>query len=300
MNLRWITLFAIIAEEGSFTRAATRLNVAQPWLSAQLRKLEYELGVKLLVRESSGICVTEAGAILLPHAQQLAQSAQMFRQIARGLSDDQSKLVQVGSYLPIIDMPALKNITVDYASRYKGFELNVSIDDTSELLKTLAGSSLDFAVVLSPLPEDVADIEYRSLGKAHVCLLSPKARSINSLADAQGQSIGVPPRNWVPELSRKLQAALQQAGATAREVPEFDHRALEHLVLAHDTIVATLIDDQAVDRVDPRIHVAPIKALAFEHLLCRVSKRHLGRAAERFWALAEAGPKAAPKATAKQ
>ena len=52
MNIRWLVLFSAVAEEGSFTRAANRLNVAQPWVSAQIRKLEFELGVDLLERTS--------------------------------------------------------------------------------------------------------------------------------------------------------------------------------------------------------------------------------------------------------
>src|SRR5690554_2427043 len=98
MNLRWITLFATIAEEGSFTRAATKLNIAQPWLSAQLRKLEYELGIELLVRETVGIKVTDAGKRLLPHAKQLAESARLFRETARSLSDTRSHVVKLGCH----------------------------------------------------------------------------------------------------------------------------------------------------------------------------------------------------------
>ena len=78
MNLRCITLFVTVAEEGSFTRAATKLNIAQPWLSAQMKKLEYELGIDLLERENTGIKVTDAGKRLLPHAKQMTDSATYF------------------------------------------------------------------------------------------------------------------------------------------------------------------------------------------------------------------------------
>ena len=94
-------LFATIAEEGSFTRAATRLNIAQPWLSAQIRKLEYELGVQLLVRQSAGVQVTPEGEALLPYAKQLSEAARMFRQVARTMGDAQSKAVRSGNAMRI-------------------------------------------------------------------------------------------------------------------------------------------------------------------------------------------------------
>lgn len=287
MNLRWITLFATIAEEGSFTRAATKLNVAQPWLSAQLRKLEYELGVQLLVRGNVGVHVTEAGAMLLPHAQQLTESARMFRQIARGLGETQSKVVQLGSDLPIIDIPSLKALSVSFASRYKEFELSTNIGGVEELLKLLRDAAVDFALISSSVPEGSDDLECCRLASAHICLLSPRKQAVDSLAAARGKAVGVPPRNWAPELYRKLVAEFQNAGVEAREVPEFDRRALEHMVLVHDMVIATLVDDDTLDSVDAQIHVAPIEGLAFDHLLCRIANRPLGRAAERFWSLAK-------------
>ena len=68
MEIRHLRSFIAIAEERSFTRAAERLWVAQPGLSAQVRRLERELGVRLFDRHARGVDLTDAGELFLERA----------------------------------------------------------------------------------------------------------------------------------------------------------------------------------------------------------------------------------------
>src|SRR5437016_1906455 len=68
MKLRALEAFLAVAEEGSFTRAARRMGLAQPSLSQHIRALEAELGGRLLERFPRGIRLTSAGKALLPEA----------------------------------------------------------------------------------------------------------------------------------------------------------------------------------------------------------------------------------------
>ena len=67
MSLRQMEYFLAVIEEGSFSRAATRLNVTQPALSQQVKALEEELGAPLLERLGRGVRATAAGRAYLPH-----------------------------------------------------------------------------------------------------------------------------------------------------------------------------------------------------------------------------------------
>jgi hypothetical protein len=61
-------VFVTVVEEANFTKAAARVHVAQPGVSAQIRRLERELGQELLDRSGRSVRLTEAGAAVLPYA----------------------------------------------------------------------------------------------------------------------------------------------------------------------------------------------------------------------------------------
>jgi DNA-binding transcriptional LysR family regulator len=90
MDLRQLRYFLVVAEERSVTRAATRLHLTQPPLSAQLARLEHELGVQLFVRHRRGVDLTEAGRHLVEHARRVLadvdSAAEAVRRTGQGRS----------------------------------------------------------------------------------------------------------------------------------------------------------------------------------------------------------------------
>jgi DNA-binding transcriptional LysR family regulator len=85
MELYQLRSFAAVAELGHLTRAADRLHVSQPAVSAQIKALEDELGVALFERTSTGMVLTPAGHKLLPEAQKVVAAAQSLRSRARAI-----------------------------------------------------------------------------------------------------------------------------------------------------------------------------------------------------------------------
>lgn len=97
MELYQLRSFAAVAELGHLTRAAERLHISQPAVSAQIKALEDELGVALFQRVSSGMVLTAAGSTLLPAATQVLDAAQALRSRARALHDEVTGRVRVGT-----------------------------------------------------------------------------------------------------------------------------------------------------------------------------------------------------------
>jgi DNA-binding transcriptional LysR family regulator len=83
VNLQQLRYFLAIADEGSFTRAAERLLVAQPSLSQQMKSLERELGGQLLERIPKGVRLTAAGKAFMPEARAAVAHAERARRDAR-------------------------------------------------------------------------------------------------------------------------------------------------------------------------------------------------------------------------
>src|SRR5258708_37418241 len=74
MEIHQLTYFESVSRHLHFTRAAEELNVAQPSVSQQIRKLETELGAPLFHRMKRHVALTQAGMTFLPHARAVLQS----------------------------------------------------------------------------------------------------------------------------------------------------------------------------------------------------------------------------------
>ena len=97
MELYQLRSFAAVAELGHLTRAAERLHVSQPALSAQIKALEDELGVALFERGAGGMSLTAAGRRLLPEAERVIAAAQGLRSEALVLQGALSGRLRLGT-----------------------------------------------------------------------------------------------------------------------------------------------------------------------------------------------------------
>jgi DNA-binding transcriptional LysR family regulator len=83
MNFRQLACFVAVVDEGSFTRAARMIGIAQPSLSQHIRALEEELNGRLLERLPRGVALTPAGRVLLPEARAAVRAVERGRRGAR-------------------------------------------------------------------------------------------------------------------------------------------------------------------------------------------------------------------------
>lgn len=96
MNLKQLEYFVAVAELGSFSKAAVILNIAQPALSRQVRLLETDLHVTLLMRNGRGVVLTEAGKRLFDHSVGILQLVSRVREDIEASRDVPSGRIVVG------------------------------------------------------------------------------------------------------------------------------------------------------------------------------------------------------------
>src|SRR5512136_880947 len=97
MELYQLKGFSAVAGHGHLTRAAERLHVSQPALSAQIKALEDELGVELFERVPTGMALTSAGKRLLPTARNVIAAAQALQGEARVLRGEVAGRIRLGT-----------------------------------------------------------------------------------------------------------------------------------------------------------------------------------------------------------
>src|SRR3981081_4786311 len=99
MELRHLLYFVAVAEELHFSRAAARLNIATPTLSAQIQGLEALLGAQLFVRKTRSVALTHVGQRFLDEARATLKQAEHAELVGRRAARGDMGAVAVASVL---------------------------------------------------------------------------------------------------------------------------------------------------------------------------------------------------------
>jgi DNA-binding transcriptional LysR family regulator len=108
LDLRLVRYFTAVADHRHFGRAAADLRIAQPSLSRQIRRLEAQLGARLLDRTPQGTRLTEAGEVFLPRAKALLRSAAQAAAATQAAADPTR--ITIGYTVGIIVTPAVREL----------------------------------------------------------------------------------------------------------------------------------------------------------------------------------------------
>ncbi|MGH3298408.1 MAG: LysR family transcriptional regulator [Trebonia sp.] len=146
MELRQLEYFVAVIEEANFTRAAARLHVAQPGVSAQIRQLERELGHTLLDRSTRIVRPTEAGAAVLPHARAALRAVAGARVAVDELAGLLHGHVSVGT-VAIGGPINLADRLADFHLDHPGVEITLTENTSDRLVASLAAGQLDLALI---------------------------------------------------------------------------------------------------------------------------------------------------------
>ena len=201
MEFRQLRYFVKVAELRSFSEASKSLFVSQSTLSQQIKQLEDELGVDLLVRDSRHVALSDYGEQYLPYAKQVLKdvdaSAERMKDV-RGLNIGTLNVGATYTFCPL-----LADTVRDYMKRYPGIKLKLYCRSMENLMEMLERGQLDVALSYKPL-QSYDDIDSHILFNSKLCVIAGKANPV-----AQMKKIRL------AELER-LQLALPANGLQAR------------------------------------------------------------------------------------
>lgn len=152
MELRQLVYFEAVVRCGGFTRAAESLHVAQPAVSAQIRRLESELGVALLARTTRRVSLTHAGEVFLARTRRVLGELEAARGDLAQLAAVLRGRVTLGAtqVIGVFDLPAA---LAQFHSLYPGVALTLRSGLIAQLLAALDGGEVD--LVLGPIHSDL-------------------------------------------------------------------------------------------------------------------------------------------------
>lgn len=158
MDLRNLRYFVDIAEEKSFTGAASRLHVAQPALSRHIRNLEQELGVKLFHRHARGAEPTAAGRVLYERATRILHDVNEARlEVARFASEPQG--VVNFAFPPSISKNLANPLLEECRKTFPGISLQMVEGWTGHILEWLLADRCDLGVLYASQAHDRLELE---------------------------------------------------------------------------------------------------------------------------------------------
>src|SRR5712672_2125254 len=197
MELRHLRYFIAVAEEGSLTLAAEkRLHTAQPSLSRQIRHLEYEVGVQLMIRSVHGIELTPPGRAFLDHARLALTQAEAATEAARRAAQPPRTLFAIG-FLTGYEMDWLPAVMEILRAELPSTEVGIHSLDSPDLATALIHGKIDLAFMR---PEKQAPgLKFKLLRKDPLIVVMPRDHALtarNSIRpqDIAGQTfIGVSP-----------------------------------------------------------------------------------------------------------
>ncbi len=222
MDASDLTVFAAVAREGGFTRAARVLNTVQSNVTQRIRQLETELDVKLFDRHSRGVTLTSAGAQLLPYAERIGKLLVEAKQAAADGPEPRGRIA-IGA-LETATAVRLPSVLAGYAASYPDVDIEYTTGTSTALVDAVLARQIDGAFVAGPIDQPDLTI-VPMLQEELVLVTAPWVTDLDSLSR-----------------SRRLKVIVFRQGCTYRQ-------RLEALLASHDIVDARRLELGTLDGI---------------------------------------------------
>jgi DNA-binding transcriptional LysR family regulator len=232
MELRHLRYFTAVAEELNFRRAATRLNMTQPSLSAQIRQLEDLVGAQLLERDTHRVSLTPAGARFLEDSRRILRDAGDSIRTASRIARGETGQLAIG-FVASLGHGLFPRVLRAFRKRFPDVDLRLSEMDTTQQIEALAAHRLDLGFIGLGLPKDTAtDLELALVAKEKLVAAIPEDHRLAThsrtgrhpaairLRSLAGERLLLTARQNAPIYNPWIVTLCQQAGFHPHDVQE--------------------------------------------------------------------------------
>ena len=191
MNLKDLKYLVALADTGHFGKAAARTFVSQPTLSAQLKKLEEYLGVKLVERQPKNVQLTEVGKQVVVRARRMLDDGDEIVALARSNTDPLAGKLKI-ALIPTIGPYLLPRVMPKLRKALPHLGLMLYEYQTEPLLKRLRDGEIDLGILALPVAQD--GLEFQALYEEAFTVAVPNGhplaeRSTIKLQDLKGHTL---------------------------------------------------------------------------------------------------------------
>jgi len=258
MNIREMSYVVAVADLRNFSQAAERCHVSQPTLSAQIKKLEESLQIKIFERNNKRVMVTEEGRAVIESAQRILQEVETIKEIAEAARNPFAGKFRLGAF-PTLSTYIFPDIVPQIKKLMPDLRLILIEEKTAVLIDKLHKGEIDAALLAMPVHEDFFEI--KKLFDDRFFLAVPPTHPLTKNAEIEMEKLAKYCLLLLEEghcLRDNALEACQQHNIP--EEPDFRATSLETLrqmVKAGTGI--TLMPEIAINHSEMGIHYIPFK-----------------------------------------
>lgn len=229
IELSQVVCFLAIVEENSFSRAAVRLGLAQSAVSQKLRRLEDQVGLRLLDRTSRQVRLSPQGLEFVPFARQMIEAEVNARNAARHLREKNRNTLRVGGY------NFLSEERIDLMQRFLAqvpdARLDVEHGTREEMLAKLREGDIDAMLCLSMAGAPIAEFDGLFIRRVVAHIVFPDGHPLVDreplwLEDLSGHQLAISPGRQDAPILNRICEHLTSKGVELVTAPEADRRAI--------------------------------------------------------------------------
>lgn len=224
VELRHLRYFLAVAEELHFGRAAKRVHIVQPTLSAQIARLEEDLGVQLLDRTKRSVKLTEAGRVFLEEARRTLDQSERAAREARRAADGETGRLAVG-LVGSATYSVLTEVLSLYHKRFPEVALALREMNTVDQVEALYDERIEVGFLHLPSGYENDDLEVKAFSREPLMAVLPRVHPLSSarrvpLETLAGEPFVIPSQKQEPGYYEQLVAVCERAGFAPKVVQE--------------------------------------------------------------------------------